>query len=280
MIVLSEFAKLNKTFVVAHRGASETEFENTLAAFGEAITSKVTMIEIDVQVAADKEVVVFHDNYLLDYNTNKKIWIGQLYSRELKQVYVLSKRTDKTTDTKYYVNVPENKKSEYFCLNIPTLKEVVDLVRNKTYLIIEIKSNFTIEDIKNAEIILFLTEKLNYAQHTLFASFDTNILKRIKEINPLMNIAVIKNPYKYLLPTDYKKIVDFQAFICSIEEINDEIEKDAKMNNVFLGLYSADNLEQLKIIKKHNVRAVVTNYPKRIFEIVKESGLYRIEELI
>jgi glycerophosphoryl diester phosphodiesterase len=47
--------------VIAHRGASWDERENTLPAFERAIASGADFVELDVQVSADGVLVVFHD---------------------------------------------------------------------------------------------------------------------------------------------------------------------------------------------------------------------------
>lgn len=48
--------------VIAHRGASGTAPENTLAAFRLAASLGAAMIELDVQLSRDREVVVVHDD--------------------------------------------------------------------------------------------------------------------------------------------------------------------------------------------------------------------------
>jgi glycerophosphoryl diester phosphodiesterase len=49
------------TWVIAHRGASGDEQENTLPAFERAIAVGADYVEFDVQLSADGEPVVFHD---------------------------------------------------------------------------------------------------------------------------------------------------------------------------------------------------------------------------
>jgi glycerophosphoryl diester phosphodiesterase len=49
------------TWVIAHRGASADERENTLPAFERAIAVGADFVELDVQVSADGALVVFHD---------------------------------------------------------------------------------------------------------------------------------------------------------------------------------------------------------------------------
>jgi glycerophosphoryl diester phosphodiesterase len=50
--------------VIAHRGASGTMPENTLAAFRRAVAIGAPMIELDVQLTRDEHVVVMHDRTL------------------------------------------------------------------------------------------------------------------------------------------------------------------------------------------------------------------------
>ena len=50
-----------QTVVIAHRGASGTCPENTLAAFRRAAALGAGMVELDVQLTRDGEVVVIHD---------------------------------------------------------------------------------------------------------------------------------------------------------------------------------------------------------------------------
>ncbi len=61
-------ARLHPRFVrpavIAHRGASGTRPENTLAAFTRAVALGAHMIELDVQLTLDGEVVVLHDDTL------------------------------------------------------------------------------------------------------------------------------------------------------------------------------------------------------------------------
>jgi glycerophosphoryl diester phosphodiesterase len=49
------------TWVIAHRGSSHAEIENTLPAFERAIREGADFVEFDVQLSADGIPVVFHD---------------------------------------------------------------------------------------------------------------------------------------------------------------------------------------------------------------------------
>ena len=54
----------HRVLVIAHRGASSSAPENTVAAMMEAVDAGADMIELDVQMTRDRQLVVFHDDAL------------------------------------------------------------------------------------------------------------------------------------------------------------------------------------------------------------------------
>lgn len=61
------------TQVIAHRGASRAEPENTLAAFSRAVELGADGIELDVRRTADDRLVVHHDPHLADGRTIRSV---------------------------------------------------------------------------------------------------------------------------------------------------------------------------------------------------------------
>jgi glycerophosphoryl diester phosphodiesterase len=97
------------TWVIAHRGASAEEKENTLAAFERAIELGADFVEFDVQASSDGALVIFHD-LRLDRLTSAR---GALRSRPLAELRELG---------------------------IPTLEEVVELTAGRIGVMAELKS--------------------------------------------------------------------------------------------------------------------------------------------
>jgi len=97
------------TLVIAHRGASADEKENTLPAFERAIDLGADYVECDVQASSDGVPVVFHD-LRLDRLTAAR---GALRARPLAELQELG---------------------------IPTLEEVVELTAGRIGLMAELKS--------------------------------------------------------------------------------------------------------------------------------------------
>ena len=65
--------------IIAHRGASADEPENTLAAFGRAADLDCRWIEIDAQVTHDGAVVLMHDHSVVR-TTNGTGVVAMLFS--------------------------------------------------------------------------------------------------------------------------------------------------------------------------------------------------------
>lgn len=72
-----------RPLVIAHRGASGTRPENTLAAFRHAVALGADMIELDVQLTRDGEVVVLHDT-TLDRTTDGRGPVSERTLAELR----------------------------------------------------------------------------------------------------------------------------------------------------------------------------------------------------
>ncbi len=80
----SGFFSLPKPRVMAHRGASGTHPENTLAAFDAACRAGVPYFELDVHMTRDGEVVVCHDDDLAR-TTDRAGLIGEMAFSELRR---------------------------------------------------------------------------------------------------------------------------------------------------------------------------------------------------
>jgi len=97
------------TWVIAHRGSSQAEVENTLPAFERAIADGADFVEFDVQMSADGVPVVFHD-------------------AELQRLTPLSGR------------LRRHAVAELREVGIPTLDEVLQVVRGRIGVMAELKS--------------------------------------------------------------------------------------------------------------------------------------------
>ncbi len=153
------------TLMVAHRGCSGLEKENTLAAFIAAGNRSYWGVETDVHRTADGEYVVIHDsetgrvagdNIIIEQTT-----LEYIKALRLKDIDGTRTRND---------------------LRIPTLREYIAICKKyEKYCVLEFKGEYTPEQISEMIDIIKEEEWLN---HVVFISFSyTNMLK-LKELLP------------------------------------------------------------------------------------------------
>lgn len=250
MDTLKEFVEKKRTFIAAHRGASGVAPENTFAAYNEALKAGADMIEVDVQMTIDKQIICYHD-FRLGRTTHGKKPIGRLPWKYLRKLDVGS----------WY--------DKYFHRErIPTLEDVIELIRGKAYLNIELKSHKKEPNKERAERIYKIVKEMDYLPYTLFGSFDYKLMKIMREFDPDIHTAAISHPNSDLLPSQIKEEFGTEAFVCSLDEVNEEIDKDCKENGIYLGVYSIDNWYELEKIKKYNIKTIVSNFPGNINSII------------
>jgi glycerophosphoryl diester phosphodiesterase len=145
-----------KDVPVAHRGYHDMNreiWENTLSAFGRAIEAGFA-IECDIQLSSDSVPMVFHDHDLQRLcNMN-----GEVRERTAGELRMLS--IGGTAD------------------KIPTLRQMLDLVKGQVPLVIELKGLDAEQDDGFVEAVLEVLE--GYEGKVALMSFDYHLLRALK----------------------------------------------------------------------------------------------------
>lgn len=176
--------------IIAHRGLhNEVIPENSLLSFKNAI-KKGYPIELDVHILKDKKIVVFHDDNLKRMTgVDKKI--KECSFSEIRNLLL------KDSDEK-----------------IPTLEEVLNLVKGEVPLVIEFKTDVLDHSLEK-EVLRFLRD---YKGEVLLKSFSYKIVKFLKKncnykVGFLYsNIEKKKKRYNFIKRYIYKHI-NFNIFI-------------------------------------------------------------------
>lgn len=138
---------------IAHRGlhdGNKLVWENTLSAFAAAMEHNYA-IECDVHLTKDGVPVVFHDGDLKRL-TGKE---GQVYSRTSKQMQAL--KIGGTQD------------------HVPTLRQMLDLVKGKVPLVIELKG----DPGHDGELVGAVARELgSYKGRAAIMSFDHHLIRQ------------------------------------------------------------------------------------------------------
>jgi glycerophosphoryl diester phosphodiesterase len=243
---------------IAHRGASAYFPENTIPSFEGAISMGADMIELDVQFASDKEVVVFHDEKI-SRCTNGRGKIADHTLAQLKKLDAGSWYDKKFQNTK-----------------IPTLAEVLDICKNKIAVNIEIKTEAVSKMFFGGieEKSLKIVEKCGMNEHVVFSSFDPRAVMHLKQIDNTVTAAVLfeKKHYGSKLPSDIIESVGADAFNCSGSEFNKKWLANVRLNNIPINIYTVDDTKNMRRFLKMGVSGIFTNKPdilKRVMADIK-----------
>ncbi|WP_424975028.1 glycerophosphodiester phosphodiesterase family protein [Dinoroseobacter sp. S124A] len=107
--------------VIAHRGAAGAFPENTLASIRGALEAGADWVEIDVQESADGTVIVMHDSDFMKLSAvNLKVW-------------------DATAEDLAGIDIGSWFDPSFADARVPTLAEVLEVVRDRAHLLIELK---------------------------------------------------------------------------------------------------------------------------------------------
>lgn len=159
-----KFEKKN-TKMVAHRGLSGIEVENTNSAFVAAGNRSHWGIETDIYKTADGKFIIGHDD---NYKrlSGEEIFLEKETLERLREVVFFDK-----DGTKNRVD-----------LRPATLENYLSIVKKyEKHAVLELKSNFTDEEI--ARIIEIIRE-YDYLDNLTFISFNYNNLLRVRKILP------------------------------------------------------------------------------------------------
>lgn len=161
--------------MVAHRGLSGIEPENTLASFIAAGNRSYFGIETDVHRTADGRFVVVHDDDTLRIS-------GVNLPVEGTDFETLRALPLKTRDGEDRVD-----------LHIPTLKEYIAACKRYDKIaVLELKNEFTAGDIKK---ICDEIGDLDYLPNVIFISFSFINLVYIRELYPQQTVQFLTNTY-------------------------------------------------------------------------------------
>lgn len=239
--------------VIAHRGASAYYPENTMSAFRGAVEMGAEMIELDVMMSKDGVPVIFHDATLEDHTDGE----GELSNYTLKEL--------KALDAGSWFG------PEYAGEKIPTLEEVLQFVKGKIALNIEIKTEAVTDDIEGGveEEALALVKKYEMEDHVLFSSFDYRAIAHLKQLDPSIPAALLYNNRESNkhLPSQLLSDYSADAFNCSYKQLNRRRLRDIRLHEIPVFVYTVNQKRRMKKLVKLGVRGVFSDKPDLLKQV-------------
>jgi glycerophosphoryl diester phosphodiesterase len=232
-----------RPLVVAHRGASGSAPENTLAAFREAMAHGARAIECDVHLSADGAVVVIHDA-TLERTTDGQ---GRVAEQRLTVL--------KTLDAGRWMA------PAFAGERIPELSELLDLVDERLLLFIELKAGDRLAE-RVAAVL-----GARGGGNVVLLSFDPEQLVHVKRLLPGVPTMLLARREAQEAPAwIVDTAVAARAMVVGVERGGLDAAFVEAAHRAGLGVFAwtVNSVEEARRLAALGVDGLVTDHPARI----------------
>ena len=226
--------------IIAHRGVTRNDQENTLPAYHQAFSDGADGLEIDVRLSKDKKPIIFHDE-----DTSR-----------------LFKKSLEIKNTTFFELEALGKNEN----RIPLLDEVLDFLPQNKECFIEIKSD--------ANTVPFLDKLRIEKKNITFLSFDKNVVLALKKRFP--NKLVFQSFHMLQIERyGIKKILEFykngnsDGLSIDIRGLSNKTIDKILEKKIDLIIWTLNSMERLKELSKKNIRAIITDEVKDFADFLK-----------
>ncbi len=220
--------------IVGHRGAPQEEPENTRRSFRRALELGVAALELDVQLTKDGRLAVIHDE-TLERTTNGHGRVKNFTLAELQRL--------------------DAGKGE----PIPALEEVLELVRGRAGLLVELKQP------EAAAPLLEIFRGQGAFAAARVISFWHPALQALKEAEPRLKTGalMVGCPAD---PAGLARAARADALVLNYRYVNPELVEAAGRQGIKVMVWNIDDVEILEPYLAMNLDGICTNRPREIIE--------------
>lgn len=236
--------------IAAHRGDSVRAPENSMPAFELAIEENIaSWIELDVHQTKDGVIIVSHDDYLGAIGIDRYVH-DSTYEELIKY------------DSGAYFS------DAYKGLHLCTLKEALELAKDKIAVQIEIKPTEYDDHIEEA--VIDIIKEVNSSFPIAVLSLKDKPIKRIKEIDP--NITTI---YCTIIASDGIEYLDYADWY-SIEEssISEELVSRIHQQGKKCFVWTINKKDNVQFLVDCGVDVILTDDPIMMQEALRECDYF------
>ncbi len=259
---INKLEKINRPWVIAHRGYSGRYPENTASAFVAAIRAGADMIELDVCLTKDRVPIVIHDQ-TLERTTDGHGLVSEYTFNELKKLDAGSWFSPKF-------------KGE----SIPSLEEILLQTRGKISVNIEIKpESYESADRSDAieKQICIMVEKFGMNESVLISSFEHSFFPRIKlwhkkyKNQNSLKVAPLKGK-EFSEEKILKLCIDNEAYSFHPDErsLTPSLLKKLKANLFRTIPYTVNNQKRIEQLTQWGVTGIITDEPEIMWKVLRK----------
>ena len=229
----------------AHRGASVAAPENTMAAFRAAMEAGAPYIELDVQRTRDGQIVVLHDADLMRMGGDPRK-IGELTVADLATIDIGRKYDPAFTGE-----------------HAPTLEEVIDLVRGRMKINIELKYN--VPDPGLAPAVVDLLRRKDFLDQVVITSLDYGALKQVESIEPSLKTG-------HIVTAAVGNVVRTEADFLSLNsaQATGSLVRQAHRAGKEVHVWTVNKPEVMMRMIERGVDNIITDDPVLLVRVMKE----------
>lgn len=216
--------------VIAHRGASGTELENTLEAFSSAKELGSDWVEMDVRQTSDSVLVIHHDAYLPDAHNQS---IALTHSQDLPS-------------------------------NVPTLAEALE-VCDGIGVVVEIKNDPSEPgyDSQNQISVAVAGTLTAYTQKQMVISFNLESINRIKSVDPQMPTGfLVFDPMMAAQSVEIAVGAGHSLISFHTSNVTPSLVKQAHDAGLQVHTWTANEADLMRRLISAGVDGIVTDYPE------------------
>lgn len=223
--------------IVAHRGASAAETENTIVAFDKALADGADAVELDIRWTADGIAVVYHDPSLL--RNGRKVAVRKLAAAD----FIALKSRES--------------------ISVPTFTEALGWARNKTPLVFDIK------DTGREEQFIAEVERVGFHPQSVFSSFRLTLIGKIKARRPDWQTAwIVGNSgwsgfRRVLIGPIITRAVRWGADALHFHHswVTPKLVQRCRREKLKVAVWTVDKPEEIRKFIELGVDAIITNVP-------------------
>jgi glycerophosphoryl diester phosphodiesterase len=229
--------------LIAHRGASGLAPENTLASFRLALEQGAEAVEFDVHQAADKELVVIHDESLRR-TAGRPEQIRDLSWQEL---------------CRFDVGCWFDRR--FLGERIPQLGEVMDLVGKKVEVHLEIKRGSSYYSGIEGRVVELLRRRRSL-KACVVSSFDHQALRAVRALEPKARLGYLLGDTPLDAAWEEIKELSAESLHLSLRQLNAARVAGAHRRRLRVLVYTVNDAAEARRLMKMGVDGVFTNFPR------------------
>ncbi|HVO10238.1 MAG TPA: glycerophosphodiester phosphodiesterase family protein [Vicinamibacteria bacterium] len=245
--------------VIAHRGDSAHRPENTLAAFAGALEVGAAVVELDVQLTADRQLVVLHD-VTLDRTTDSR---GDVRRMTLAEVRAAS------------AGYPALFGGAWAGERVPTLAEVLGLVRGRARVLIEVKGESVTDEVLGGveAHTVDVVRRLEMVDQVAVISFEHRALLHLRTLAPEITRGHL---FGRTTPDEVARAAADAG--CSLvmphkSQLSDALSARVRAEGLSLATWVVDEPEELRRLVRFGLYGVGSNRPGVLLDAVADGLL-------